>query len=388
MYKSGTVLFLLLLFSSVCVLAQQRISGIIVEKNTGNPVVFATVQVKNQKSTLTNGSGEFELTVTSLPVTLLITHLNYAGGSFEVKNTDAQLKIELDPQVMTLKEVSVGNPAIAIMQDATNKALKTYNKSNFGKAFLRQIAYEANEPIYLNEIWMDAEWKPYGLIGWHPTEARHLQGKKGISYTNTSFVTFVLSGYLANSFHKKPLLKRVDSLYTFKLAGTYLQDGEEIAKIICTPKRELKEKRFEGAYYVNTVTNNVLKIEGVIKGMFFKSNGPVSIKNKETEFIAQYRLNKQGDNVLDYAVFNSTNRLKMLGFGVQDTDLYSTLYMMDDAHVNQNILDEVSSTINDSNLVKAMTYNEDFWKKNPGIKRTAKEQAAIEILEKNTTLRK
>jgi hypothetical protein len=388
MYKSGAVLFLLLLFSSVCVLAQQRISGVIVEKNTGNPVVFATVQVKNQKSTLTNGSGEFELTVTSLPVTLLITHLNYAGGSFEVKTTDAQLKIELEPQVMTLKEVSVGNPAIAIMQDATNKALKTYNKSNFGKAFLRQIAYEANEPIYLNEIWMDAEWKPYGLIGWHPTEARHLQGKKGISYTNTSFVTFVLSGYLANSFHKKPLLKRVDSLYTFKLAGTYLQDGEEIAKIICIPKRALKEKRFEGAYYVNTVTNNVLKIEGVIKGMFFKSNGPVSIKNKETEFIAQYRLNKQGDNVLDYAVFNSTNRLKMLGFGVQDTDLYSTLYMMDDAHVNQNILEEVSSTINDSNLVKAMTYNEDFWKKNPGIKRTAKEQAAIEILEKNTTLRK
>lgn len=388
MYKSGAVLFLLLLFSSVCVLAQQRISGVIVEKNTGNPVVFATVQVKNQKSTLTNGSGEFELTVTSLPVTLLITHLNYAGGSFEVKTTDAQLKIELDQQVMTLKEVSVGNPAIAIMQDATNKALKTYNKSNFGKAFLRQIAYEANEPIYLNEIWMDAEWKPYGLIGWHPTEARHLQGKKGISYTNTSFVTFVLSGYLANSFHKKPLLKRVDSLYTFKLAGTYLQDGEEIAKIICTPKRALKEKRFEGAYYVNTVTNNVLKIEGVIKGMFFKSNGPVSIKNKETEFIAQYRLNKQGDNVLDYAVFNSTNRLKMLGLGVQDTDLYSTLYMMDDAHVNQNILEEVSSTINDSNLVKAMTYNEDFWKKNPGIKRTAKEQAAIEILEKNTTLRK
>lgn len=388
MYKSGTVLFLLLLFSSICVLAQQRISGVIVEKNTGSPVVFATVQAQNQKSTLTNGSGEFELTITSLPVTLLITHLNYAGGSFEVKTADAQLKIELDPQVMTLKEVSVGNPAIAIMQDVTNKALKTYNKSNFGKAFLRQIAYEAKEPIYLNEIWMDAEWKPYGLIGWHPTEARHLQGKKGISYTNTSFVTFVLSGYLANSFHKKPLLKRVDSLYTFKLAGTYLQDGEEIAKIICTPKRELKEKRFEGAYYVNTVTNNVLKIEGVIKGMFFKSNGPVSIKNKETEFIAQYRLNKQGDNVLDYAVFNSTNRLKMLGFGVQDTDLYSTLYMMDDAHINQNILEEVSSTINDSNLVKAMTYNEDFWKKNPGIKRTAREQAAIEILEKNSTLRK
>lgn len=387
MYKSGAVLLLFVFFSAAVVLAQQKISGIVVEKNTGIPVVFATVQVKDQKSTLTNANGEFELTVTDLPVHLLITHLNYAGGSFEVKNTTEKLKITLDQQALTLKEVSVGNPAAAIMQDAADKALKTYNKSNFGKAFLRQIAYEADAPVYLNEIWLDAEWKPYGLIGWHPTEARHLQGKKGISYTNTSFISFILSGYLANSFHKKPLLRKVDSLYTFKLAGTYLQDGEEIAKIICTPKRGLKEKRFEGAYYVNTVTSNVVKIEGVIKGMNFKSSGPVSIKNKETVFIAQYRLNKQGDNVLDYAVFNSANRLKMLGMGIQDTDLYTTLYMTDE-NVNRNSLEEVSLKINDSNLVRAMTYNEDFWKKNPGIKRTAKEQTAIEILEKNTTLRK
>ena len=381
MYKSGAVLLFFLFFFFFFVFAQQKISGIVVEKNTGSPVVFATVQVKDQKSTLTNANGEFELTVAALPVNLLITHLNYAGGSFEVKIAGGKLKIVLDPQVMTLKEVTVGNPATAIMQDATDKALKTYNKSNFGKAFLRQIAYEADQPVYLNEIWLDAEWKPYGLIGWHPTEARHLQGKRGISYTNTSFFSFIFSGYLANSFHKKPLLRKVDSLYTFKLAGTYQLDGEEIAKIICTPKRVLREKRFEGAYYVNTVTNNVLKIEGVIKGMFFKSSGPVSIKNKETVFIAQYRLNKQGDNVLDYSVFNTTNRLKMLGLGVQDTDLYSTLYMVDET-INPGTLEEVSLTINDSNLVKAMTYNEDFWKKNPGIKRTEKEQAAIEILEK------
>ncbi|MBB5634698.1 hypothetical protein HDE68_000583 [Pedobacter cryoconitis] len=381
MYKPGAFL-LLLLFSSVCVLAQQKISGIVVEKNTGNPVVFATVQVKDEKSTLTNANGEFELTVSALPAHLLITHLNYAGGSFEVKTTGEKLKIALDPRVMTLKEVIVGNPAVTIMQNAADKALKAYNKSNFGKAFLRQIAYEANEPVYLNEIWLDAQWKPYGLTGWYPTEARHLQGTKGISYTNTSFITFILSGYLANSFHQKPLLRKADSLYTFKLAGTYLQDGEEIAKINCTPKRELKDKRFEGAYYINTVTNNVLKIEGVIKGMSFKSSGQVSIKNKETEFIAQYRLNKQGDNVLDYAVFNSINRLKMPGAGVQNTDLYTTLYMIDDDSINKNNLEKVSSNINDSNLVSAMTYNKDFWKKNPGIKRTEKEQAAIEILEK------
>ncbi len=382
MYKSSTILVFLIFIFSTCVLAQQKIAGTVVEKNTGTPIAFATVQAKNQKSTLTNGNGEFELNVTELPVSLLITHLNYAGGSFQVNSAETNLKIILDPQVMTLKEVTVGNPAVAIMQDAADKAFKTYNKSNFGKAFLRQIAYESGKPTYLNEIWFDAEWKPFGLIGWHPTQARHMKATTGISYTNTSFFSFIFSGYLANSLHKKPLLKKVDSLYSFKLAGTYIQNGEEIAKIICTPRSILKEKRFEGAYYVNTVTNNVLKIEGVIKGMFFNSTGPASIKNKETAFIAQYRINKNGDNVLDYSILNTSNRLKMLGVGIQDTDLYSTLYMIDDDTIDRNELTEVNGKINDSNLVKAMTYNEDFWKKNPGIKRTEKEQAAIEILEK------
>ncbi|MBB6501823.1 carboxypeptidase-like regulatory domain-containing protein [Pedobacter cryoconitis] len=388
MYKSGTVLFLLLFMSSAYVLAQQKIAGTVVEKNTGTPIAFATVQVKNLKSTLTNENGEFELVVPELPVQILISHLNYASAGLRVTTAGTDLKIALDPQAMTLKEVTVGNPAIAIMQDAADKAYKTYNKSNYGRALLRQIAYESDRPVYLNEIWLDAEWKPYGLIAWHPTQARHLQGVKGISYTNTSFFSFILTGYLANSIHQKPLLKKVDSLYNFKLAGTFTQDGEEIAKIICTPKHKLKGKRFEGSYYVNTVTNNVLKIEGVIKGMYFKSSGPVSVKNKETTFIAQYRVNKQGDNVLDYSMLNTSNSLKVLGFGVQQTDLYSTLYMIDDETINRRELEAVDLEINDTKLVKAMTYNDDFWKKNPGIKRTEKEQAAIEILEKNTPLKK
>jgi len=388
MYKSGIVLFLLLFISSAYVLAQQKIAGTVVEKNTGTPIAFATVQVKNLKSTLTNENGEFELVVPELPVQILISHLNYAGAGLQVITAGTELKIALDPQAMTLKEVTVGNPAIAIMQDAADKAYKTYNKSNYGRALLRQIAYESDRPVYLNEIWLDAEWKPYGLIAWHPTQARHLQGAKGISYTNTSFFSFILTGYLANSIHQKPLLKKVDSLYNFKLAGTYSQDGEEIAKIICTPKNKLKGKRFEGSYYVNTVTNNVLKIEGVIKGMYFKSSGPVSVKNKETTFVAQYRINKHGDNVLDYSMLNTSNSLKVLGFGVQQTDLYSTLYMIDDETINPRELEAVDLEINDTKLVKAMTYNDDFWKKNPGIKRTEKEQAAIEILEKNTPLKK
>jgi len=383
MYRSGAVIFFFLLLSSVTLYAQQKLTGIVTEKNTGNPIPFATVQAKNAKSTLTNGNGEFEINVAELPAGITISHLNYIGITVQATNTNSTLKISLDPKVLTLKEVSVGNPALAIMQEVSDKALKNNKKSNPGKAFLRQIAYEGGKPVYLNEIFLDADWRPSGLIAWHPTQARHLETMKGFSYTNFSFYSFALSGYLPNSVHTKPLTRRVDSLYTFKLAGTYDQNGQEIAKIICTPKPIIKKgQRFEGTYYVNTVTNDVLKIDGIIKGVVFSGAGPASVKNLETVFIAQYRLNKEGDNVLDYSLLNSRNRLKVLGFGIQDTDLYSTLYMVDDENIDKSLLKELTPSIDDTNLVKAITYNAEFWQNNQGIKRTEKEKNAIEILEK------
>jgi hypothetical protein len=385
--KGGIVVFLLLL-SFNCLYAQQKLSGTVLDKGTGQAIPYATVQAKNTRSSLTNENGEFDLIVPQLPAKLLVSHLNYAGASVDISTVSSAIKISLEAKTLTLKEVTVGNPGAAIMQDVSDKAMKNFEHSTYGKAFLRQIAYEGGEPSYMNEIFMNAEWKPYGLIAWHPTEARHLKATKGISYTNTSFFSFILSGYLANSIHKKPLLKKVDSLYTFKLVGTYDQNGEEIAKILCSPKPTLKGKRFEGFYYVNTVRNDVLKIEGTIKGMYFQTNGPVSIKNKETTFIAQYKLNSKGSNVLDYSILNTRNKLKVLGFGAQDTDLFSTLYMVEDDQISKTELKEVSGTIDDSSLVKAMNYNEDFWKKNQGIKRTVKEQSSIEILEKIPQVKK
>lgn len=382
MYRSGIIAVFLLL-ASFSLYAQQKISGVITDKTTGEPVAFATIQAKNVQSTLTNKSGEFELIIPSTPLNIVISHLNYEGITVLVNEANDKLKIRITPKTLTLKEVSVGNPAIAIMQAASDKGVKAAERANYGKAFLRQIAYDSGKPSYMNEMFFDAEWRSYGLISWRPTQARNLAASKGLSYKNFSFYSLILSGYLTNNYSKKPLLGRVDSLYTFRLAGTFDQDGQEIAKIICTPKPKVKGQRFEGTYYINTATDNVLKIEGTIKGVHFSTGVlPVSVKNKETIFVAQYRINKDGDNVLDYSLLNTTNQLKLMGFGVQDTDLFATLYMTDDDHIDKSLLKEVVQQIDDTGTVKAMTFDANFWKNNQGIKRTEKEQSAIEILEK------
>ena len=385
---SGLVVLLTILISSNIIFAQQKLSGRITEANTGTPVAFATVQAKNAKSALSNSNGEFEISVPELPAAIAVSHINYNAVTIKAGSAGTTLNVTLEPKILTLREVKVGNPALVIMQEASDKATKNYKSSNYGKAFLRQIAYDNGKPSYLNEMFLDGEWKPYGMVSWHPTQARHLEASSGMSYTNFSYYTFILSGYLPNEAHKKPMLGRVDSLYTFKLAGTYDQNGQEIAKITCTPKSSVKKgQRFVGTYYVNTVTNDVLKIDGVLKGVVFHGGGPVSVKNLETVLIAQYRLNKAGDNVLDYAILNTTNRMKMLGFGMRDTDLFSTLFMTDDENTDKSLLKPLTPKIDDNSLVKAITFDQDFWSKNQGIKRTEKEKEAIEILEKTSKVK-
>jgi len=388
MYKPVALTFLFLLITFSLAKAQQKLHGRITEQNTGMPIAFATVQVKDAKRALSNENGEFELSVSTSPVNITVSHLNYIGISLQVSNPDQLLKISMAPQVMTLKEVAVGNPAIAIMQEVSDQAREHINQSFYRKAFLRQIAYSSDKPTYLNEIFFDAEWKAFSLTAWHPTEARHLTGSRGISYDNLSYFLFLISGYLPNNMNIKPLTKMVDSVYNFKLSGTYQQNGQEIAKIFCKPKAGLKKLNFEGYYYVNTVTNTVVKMEGTFNDMKFTGGGPVSVKIEEIIFSAQYKTDKAGNSILDYASFNAVNKLKVLGMGIQRSAFSSILYLMDEDNIHKSELNPVKINVNDSQLTKAMTYNETFWKNNQGIKRTEKEQSAIEILEKTPQVKK
>ncbi|PIH03277.1 hypothetical protein CS542_02560 [Pedobacter sp. IW39] len=106
---------------------------------------------------------------------------------------------------------------------------------------------------------------------------RHLQGQKGypipIQVSSPSYFPVIWPIHSI-----KPLLRKVDSFILLNLQ-VLISRMEEIAKIICTPKRALKRKDLRRLCEYRH--QQCTKIEGVIKGMFFKSNGPVSIKTKK-----------------------------------------------------------------------------------------------------------
>lgn len=362
-------------------MSQVKIKGQVINSEDSSPISFATIQAGTNQKTISNENGEFELNISSFPVTIKVTHTSFQGIQIEKVDASTILAIKLKPVTLTLNEIVVGNYALTLMKNALNKAKETYKESHYAKAFLRQIAYENDKPTYLNEIYFNADWRNYGLIKWKPTQTRHLKDKGIISYTNISFFSLALSGYLFNDVHIKPLTPKLDSLYTFKLKGTYQLAGAEIAIISCIPKVKIQKMHFEGVYFVNTSTYDILKIEGAINNMNMSSSGPLNIKNMGIDFMAQYKINNEGKNLLDFSTLNFKSKLTVLGIKAKASFFSSTLYMIDYKDTYNVNLEDVKSKTNDITTTKEVANDSNFWLENQTIKRTSKEEEAIKILE-------
>lgn len=378
--KNPCYIFIFCILFPFLSIAQIKIKGNISNTEDQSPIPFVTIQTDHNHKTISNESGEFELTVDALPISIKVSHTSFQGVQIE-KKEDSPMTISLKPIVLTLNEVVVGNYALTLMKNALDKAKESYKTSNYAKAFLRQVAYESGKPTYLNEIYFNADWRNYGLVKWKPTQTRYLKDKGIISYTNLSFFSLALSGFLFNDVHIKPLISKLDSLYAFKLKGTYQLGNDEIAIVSCLAKTKIDKMYFEGNYFINTATADVLKIEGVINNMKMNSSGPLHIKNMGIDFMAEYKINSEGKNVLDFSTFNFKNKLTVLGIKAKESFFASTLYMIDyKATYNDNLID-INAKTNDITTTKEMAYDAKFWDENQTIKRTDKELEAIRTLE-------
>ena len=375
-----TLLLLTALILPFLSLAQNIIKGKITDDLTGTAIQFVTIMVNEKTKTITNESGEFELNIASLPATVFISHVSYEAVKVN-KVDESVLNIKLKPLTVTLKEVVIGDYATMLMKNAYEKGKENKESDNYAKGFLRQIAYEADRPTYLNEMYFNGNWRNYGMIKWRPLEARYLRDRATVSYTNFSFFTLAMSGFLANSVHHKGLVEKLDSLYSFKLKGTYQLGDQEIAIISSTPKVKITRMYFEGDYLINTSTFEVLKLEGTVFNFNLSSSGIMGIKNDGLKLMAQFKIDKNGANVLDFSTFSVTSRLKVLGIGAKTTTFASTLFMVDYNDVFNKDLQELNAKTNDINTTKGINFNANFWNENQTIKRTAKEEQAIQTLE-------
>jgi hypothetical protein len=280
----------------------------------------------------------------------------------------------------------VGDPALALIKQASNKAGKVALKSYLGKAFSRQVMTEGDQPVFFAENFLDIQWQSWGLNKYKINNSRYLQQPNAVSYTNVTLFSYLASGYVSNSRIISPISHNPDSLYKFRIKETFKNGDQEIAVVSCQLKdpASISHSAFEGDMYINTDTYDILKTEGTLARFKFTKSGIYNVKLKELKLVSQFKLDSDGNNVLEYSSFTITSDVKMLGIGVKKLLYSSKLFVLNyDASIESSSLTEVNvaSKEKDEDRVKKTAYDAEFWKNNPVIRRTQTEDDAINTLE-------
>ncbi len=101
---SQIIIIFLLLFISISGFSQIKISGIVIDKNTGDPLIGANVIDKMDATTgnVTDFDGSFQIDVDHLPVVINISYIGYASLDYEVQSKDQKIKIEMEEDAVTI----------------------------------------------------------------------------------------------------------------------------------------------------------------------------------------------------------------------------------------------------------------------------------------------
>lgn len=125
-------LVLILLMFSLSALAQQVITGKVIDAKTNEPLAGATLKIEgSQAGTQTNVNGEFSLSYGSLPAKVQVSFVGYLSRTVEVRDTQ-KLTVSLEPDMALLDDVVVIGYGTARKSDITG-AVSSVSEKDFNK---------------------------------------------------------------------------------------------------------------------------------------------------------------------------------------------------------------------------------------------------------------
>lgn len=251
-----------------------EVSGSIIDAQTKEPIPFSNIALKEiYKGTASNSLGEFSFKVDSLPIVLVITHLSYEPKEIRVTTTDP-LNIELIPGKMIMDEVVInarGNSQYAydLVFRAYKKISQQYSRSDYGKAFYRQISKNGDEYSELYEIFYDTRYSLNGIDDWAIQEGRYALKLS----TADSFIynkNFTLMARLLTIVQPQtedlimPVSEEVGNQYDLAVEQLLYVNNRKVAQIRFQKKDYIKFPAMEGIIFIDVDSYNVLKINGSI----------------------------------------------------------------------------------------------------------------------------
>lgn len=253
--------------------AQVRIEGVIVDAQTGHPIISGTVQVGDLPiGAITSPDGRFSLMLQERPtperpITLEVRHVGYQSASRVLRDVPVgDVVIELEPDTIQLDELVVegGNPAIPVVEAvlARRERMMRHIESMYADLYTRFLLYSNLDLVQMRESVRSSWWRPsdgsreiiraersrppggetFRFVGPHPAVNLHdeIVPLDGTRYSG-------------------PLHRDALSLYQFTFGEPRVLDGRRVHEIYFVPRRET-ESAFTGRMSVVDSTWHVLEI--------------------------------------------------------------------------------------------------------------------------------
>ncbi|KAA5546718.1 DUF5686 and carboxypeptidase-like regulatory domain-containing protein [Adhaeribacter rhizoryzae] len=225
-----SLLIILLSFTVVSALAQNRISGKVTDARTGEALPFVSVYIKNTTTgTTTDENGAYNIKLSNLPDSLTASFVGYQNQTKAVKKGAAAQVINFDLGLtsVSLNEILIRpeeNPAFRIMRQ-----VMAHKKKN-DKRKLTAYQYEAYTRMQLQA---DNLLQKKGRIGLRSAVTSLVDTQLFVTGQNgKKLMPFFISESLSDYFYNRDPRKTKELVKATKVTGIGIQDGTLVSQVI------------------------------------------------------------------------------------------------------------------------------------------------------------
>lgn len=267
MHRLLGLTFLLFLYTSN-LLAQQIMTGKVVDANTLEPLPAAHIIIKGTyQGTIANADGEYTLRIDSLPAVITARFLGYKTKEYEILPEQNLIHdFFMEEAFLEMEEITVTgeDPAISIMREVINRKkiwrenLSTYRVDAFSRQQLKTDTSIVSISESISEAFWDKERGNREILK-SRRQTANIEGSNnfaGVSYLpnfyddNLDIVEFDVVGVT----NPKAL-----SYYNFELVNFSKIDDKIIYEIDVTSKRKL-QPLFEGKIFVQDIDYAIIAV--------------------------------------------------------------------------------------------------------------------------------
>jgi hypothetical protein len=269
-------LFALFILTSIQTIAQSHIiSSKIIESNTKQPIVYATVyNLQTSYGTVADLNGHFKLQKNRIGDSIRISHLGFKdtiivlGDQFPTTISLRQTSLQLDEVTVLANDDYLYDLINSIRKKYLRRnAITSDGISETAKTYYLLESFHENDRIELTEAFFNGYYGDYDL--------KDLKIKKGRTGAKPIGSIFYISSETSQTFYKHELFieskifpinpfqfskNKLEKNFNLTLVKAYQESNRKLYEIEFTPKPEVT-KAFSGKIWVNPDDKSVSKIQ-------------------------------------------------------------------------------------------------------------------------------